>query len=164
MGLPGMLFLCVVNQNRSPQVHASWAVSCRFCWKLATIAARMIPLEQPNIAHTHPGEPPPNTCPGVGGGPPAYATVDENAKEAASTAARIFDFPIAHLIPNQIPGAVCNTIIHFSMPIYFCNRKSREKRKMVPRVAFKPQALSRSEPRCIGVPSHLPEKSTTAAG
>src|SRR5204863_6624424 len=43
-----------VNQNRSPQVAASFQVSCRFCCQLATIAARIIPLLHPNIPHTQP--------------------------------------------------------------------------------------------------------------
>jgi hypothetical protein len=49
-----------VNQNRSPQVAASFQVSWRFCCQLATIAAKMIPLLHPNIPQTQPVGPAPN--------------------------------------------------------------------------------------------------------
>src|SRR5216684_5474742 len=59
----------------------------------------MIPLEQPNMPHTQPVGPTPNLKPGAGA--PAYATDDENAKDAANAAARTFDFFIAHLFPDS---------------------------------------------------------------
>jgi hypothetical protein len=63
----------------------------------------MIPLLQPKIAHTKPVGPGPNLLPGTATTQPANAAGEDSAIKAAKMAARIFDFPIAHLVPNEIP-------------------------------------------------------------
>ena len=58
------------------------------------------------MAHTQPVPPEPNVKPGgFGTGIPANAVVDENTIDAASIAARIFDFFTAHLFPDSLYAA-----------------------------------------------------------
>ena len=69
-----------------PQVAASFHVSCRFCCQLATIAARMIPPEQPNTPHTHPVELAPKVLPATtAGAGPANDAVGAKINDAATT-------------------------------------------------------------------------------
>src|SRR5262245_32395062 len=91
-----------VNQNRSPQVAASFQVSCRFCCQLATIAANRMPPLQPKIPHSTPVGPRPNVLPGVAGDGLAEPTTGDNASDAARMAAMIFGCLIGFLLSTDI--------------------------------------------------------------